>query len=68
MRDDFQANYILDRIIDECEMADVAQEAQEFKSNLVLLREREASLLPSADSVRIEIAPQANEPVNEPIE
>ena len=62
LRDDFQANYILDRIIDECEMADVAQEAQEFKSNLVLLREREASLLPSADSVRIEIAPQANEP------
>ena len=41
LRDDFQANYTLDFVIDNADFGDYAAQASAFKSELALQRERE---------------------------
>jgi hypothetical protein len=54
LQDDFQANYTLDFIIENADYGTLAQEAQQFKADLALLREREAQSTFGVDSLNVE--------------
>lgn len=53
IQDDFQANYTLDYIIENCDFEDYAQQAAQFKSDLALRREREAEQSLSRDTLEL---------------
>ena len=54
LRDDFQANYTLDFIIENADIGDYASLAQGFKTELALQREREAQNTVGVDSLDME--------------
>ncbi|MDG1919245.1 MAG: hypothetical protein P8I47_07565, partial [Schleiferiaceae bacterium] len=54
LQDDFQANYTLDFIIENADFGTLAQEARQFKVDLVLLREREAQSSFGVDSLEVD--------------
>jgi len=59
LRDDFQANYTLDFIIENADFGDYAQKAQAYKAELALQREREAQNTVGVDSLSMdEFAPE----------
>ena len=51
LMDDFQANYTLDFIIDNADVDDYAAQAEAYKAELALQREREASNAIGVDSL-----------------
>lgn len=52
--DDFQANYTLDFVIDNADIEDYSAEAQDYKSELALQREREAQQTVGVDSLSMD--------------
>ena len=54
LRDDFQANYTLDFVIDNADFGDYAAQASAFKSELALQREREERNTIGVDSLSME--------------
>ena len=54
LRDDFQANYTLDFVIDNADFGDYAALASAFKSELALQREREERNTIGVDSLSME--------------
>ena len=52
--DDFQANYTLDFVIDNADIQDYSAEAQDYKSELALQREREAQQTVGVDSLSMD--------------
>ena len=54
LEDDFQANYTLDFVIDNATIGDYATQAQAFKSELALQREREANQSVGVDSLEMD--------------
>ncbi|MGB1266594.1 MAG: hypothetical protein ACPG5D_00745, partial [Schleiferiaceae bacterium] len=51
VRDDFQANYTLDFIIENADFGEYANQASAFKAELALQREREESNAVGVDSL-----------------
>jgi TolA-binding protein len=54
VKDDFQANYTLDFIIENADYGDIASQAQAFKSELAMLREKEAAQELIIDTLDVE--------------
>jgi len=54
LQDDFQANYTLDFIIENADFGTLAQDAQQFKAELALSRERESQMTFGVDSLKVE--------------